>query len=102
MRNLNNILITYVNFWRNFFNKNLKVNKNHFINCLNLMDHRGPDDSDIFIGNKFAFGHKRLSIIDLSKKGRQPMISYDKSSLITFNGEIYNYKNLKIFIIKGI
>lgn len=84
------------------FNKNLKVNKNHFINCLNLMNHRGPDDSDIFIDNKFAFGHKRLSIIDLSKKGRQPMMSCDKSSLITFNGEIYNYKELKkLLLLKG-
>ena len=66
----------------------LKIDKNHFKNCLNLMEHRGPDDSDILINNKIAFGHKRLSIIDLSSKGRQPMLSYDKSSVITYNGEI--------------
>ena len=80
-------------------NKKLKVDKNLFSICLNLMDHRGPDDSGIFINNKTILGHKRLSIIDLSNKGSQPMFSYDNSATIIYNGEIYNFKELKKFLI---
>ena len=82
--------------------KKINIDKNNFQLSLNHMVHRGPDDSGSFMNEKFAFGHRRLSIIDLSKKGKQPMFSYDKSSIITYNGEIYNYQELKKFlIIKG-
>ena len=80
-------------------NKKLKVDKNLFSSCLNLMDHRGPDDTGIFINNKTILGHKRLSIIDLSNKGSQPMFSSDNSATIIYNGEIYNFKELKKFLI---
>jgi asparagine synthase (glutamine-hydrolysing) len=83
-------------------NKQLEVNKNLFSNCLELMNHRGPDHSGIFFNNKTILGHKRLSIIDLSKKGSQPMYSSDKNSILIYNGEIYNFKELRKFlIIKG-
>lgn len=61
--------------------------------------HRGPDDEGEFInhsdGVSVALGHKRLSIIDLSPAGRQPMTNEDESIWITFNGEIYNFRELK-------
>lgn len=56
--------------------------------------HRGNDDSGFFYENNFAFGHQRLSIIDLSESGKQPM-QYLGRYCITYNGEIYNYIELK-------
>ena len=83
-------------------NGNIKTNRQKFVSTLNKLNHRGPDDEGFYISNKIAFGHKRLSIIDLSKSGKQPMISRDKKHIISFNGEIYNYKELKKdLIIKG-
>ena len=63
----------------------------------NMMDriaHRGPDAEGYYIKNDVALGQRRLSIIDL-KNGKQPMYSNDKNLVIVFNGEIYNYKELK-------
>src|SRR4030095_15325789 len=59
--------------------------------------HRGPDDSGFFTSedNALGFGHRRLSIIDLSARGRQPMRDADGTIIITFNGEIYNYREIK-------
>jgi asparagine synthase (glutamine-hydrolysing) len=57
--------------------------------------HRGPDDSGIWHNETVALGHRRLSIIDLSAAGHQPMLSPDKQTVISFNGEIYNYQLLK-------
>ena len=59
------------------------------------MKHRGPDDSGSYIDTSFAFGQTRLSIIDLSSAGHQPMFSNDGKVCITFNGEIYNFKGIK-------
>ncbi len=55
--------------------------------------HRGPDSEGIYVDEKLALGQRRLSIIDLST-GDQPIYNEDKSILIMFNGEIYNYKDL--------
>lgn len=57
--------------------------------------HRGPDDSGIYVANGIALGHQRLSIIDLSAQGHQPMRSQDGKFVIVFNGEIYNYEVLE-------
>lgn len=57
--------------------------------------HRGLDDVGIFASNYWSLGHNRLSIIDLSSAGHQPMASEDKKFVITFNGEIYNYLDIK-------
>lgn len=59
--------------------------------------HRGPDDSgvEIFPENDLALGHRRLSVIDLSPRGRQPMSNGDGRVWISFNGEVYNYLELK-------
>lgn len=66
---------------------------------LDRMVHRGPDDCGATIdqldGGWVAFGHRRLSIIDLSPLGHQPMTSADGTKSIVFNGEIYNFRSLR-------
>ncbi len=57
--------------------------------------HRGPDDSGYYFDKNISLGHRRLSIIDLSLKGRNPMPNENKDIWIIFNGEIYNYLRLK-------
>ena len=82
-------------------NSTLKLSSN--INkSLELMSHRGPDDSGIYMSEegKVALAHSRLSIIDISKNGHQPMHSPDNRLTIIFNGEIYNYKELRKFLNK--
>src|SRR5258708_7129358 len=61
------------------------------------MQRRGPDGSGSWYGVEGAvgLGHRRLSIIDLSDAGAQPMISEDGQAIVTFNGEIYNYRELR-------
>ena len=56
--------------------------------------HRGPDDEGYYIDDIVALGHRRLSIIDLNT-GKQPIFNEKKDKLITFNGEIYNYREIK-------
>ena len=57
--------------------------------------HRGPDDSGLWTGRGAGLGHRRLSIIDLSPAGRQPMCNEDGSVWVVFNGEIYNFQGLR-------
>ncbi|KAF0242836.1 MAG: asparagine synthase (glutamine-hydrolyzing) [Sediminibacterium sp.] len=61
------------------------------------MLHGGPDDAGVYIDEELhlALGHRRLSLIDLSAAGHQPMFSKDKNLVIVFNGEIYNYKEIQ-------
>jgi asparagine synthase (glutamine-hydrolysing) len=59
------------------------------------MKHRGPDDEGVFGKEKIVLGHRRLSIIDLSAAGHQPMTSTDGRYHIVYNGELYNYQELK-------
>lgn len=56
-----------------------------------IIRHRGPDADGIYVNGAIGLGHRRLSIIDLSEAGRQPMFSHDRQLAIVFNGEIYNY-----------
>lgn len=77
------------------FSSNCSINESEFESALSLMEHRGPDDSGIHKGDKFIFGQRRLSIIDLSVGGKQPMVSDDGMVTIIFNGEIYNYQEIK-------
>ncbi len=64
---------------------------------LKNLNHRGPDDNGIVYSDskKVAFGHTRLSIIDLSSAGHQPMVSSNSHTFLSYNGEIYNHKDLK-------
>lgn len=59
------------------------------------IEHRGPDDTGTFCDHHLALGHQRLSILDLSEAGHQPMKSFDGRYVVVFNGEIYNYRELK-------
>ena len=61
--------------------------------ALNLIRHRGPDDSGYFVNNQVAIGMRRLAIIDVAN-GRQPVKNEDGSIVAVFNGEIYNYREL--------
>lgn len=76
------------------------VSSSHPINielansCLDLLKHRGPDQQGTWENSMAFLGHRRLSIIDLSSNGRQPMSDKNDSVIITVNGEIYNYKEL--------
>lgn len=76
-----------------FFSHNVK--KEDLESCLSQIHHRGPDLSGCWIENQVALGHKRLSIIDTSSVGRQPMLSSNGRWVIIFNGEIYNFLKIK-------
>lgn len=69
----------------------LEINKN----ALSLIDHRGPDDMGYFEDGPLFLGHTRLSIIDVSSAGHQPMFTEDKRYCIVFNGEIYNHLDIR-------
>ena len=73
------------------------VNPNVIDRMTLSLKHRGPDDSgtEVFPDNKLALGHRRLSIVDLSPSGRQPMSNEDGTVWISFNGELYNFRELK-------
>ena len=62
---------------------------------MRAMDHRGPDAEGQFIAENLVLGHKRLSIIDVQEASNQPFISSDGRYVLVFNGEIYNYLNIK-------
>ena len=66
---------------------------------LKKISHRGPDGYGEWKNDHFELGHLRLSIIDLSDKGHQPMVCHD--NWIIYNGEIYNYKKLKEELIEA-
>ncbi len=76
-------------------------NKNKILDIVNQMAkeiiHRGPDSSGVYLDKDLSFccAHQRLSILDLSKTGNQPMESYDNRYVIAFNGEIYNFQEIK-------
>lgn len=74
-----------------------KIERNLFAEMLDTLRHRGPDDEGIYIdnGGHIALGHRRLSFIDLGKSGQQPLCDVQEKIHITFNGEIYNYLELK-------
>src|SRR5438034_1770569 len=65
--------------------------------CSHLV-HRGPDDSGYYVRDRIALGHRRLSIIDL-ETGRQPIFNEDQTKCVIFNGEIYNYKELRTTLV---
>ena len=59
------------------------------------MRHRGPDDGDVWCEGPVALGHRRLSIVDLSPGGHQPMPNEDGSLWVTYNGELYGWAELR-------
>ena len=71
-----------------------KTNQQQFLDALNLMEHRGPDGYGVYHNQHISFGHRRLSIIDLSTHANQPLTNTNENIVIIFNGEIYNYKEI--------
>lgn len=73
------------------------IDKILFCKMRDTMVHRGPDDAGTYFSKKthVALGHRRLSIIDLSSKGRQPISNENGTIWLSFNGEIYNFQNLR-------
>ena len=63
--------------------------------------HRGPDASGKYVDGDIALGHRRLSIIDVSSSGDQPIYNEDSSLIIVFNGEIYNYRTIREALVKA-
>ena len=76
-----------------------KIEESEILSSSNLLEHRGPDDSGYEIieqeNSNILFLHRRLSILDLSPLGHQPMKSEDGNYLIILNGEIYNFKEIR-------
>ena len=80
--------------------KGVKEKKEIIKKMADRIAHRGPDDEGFYVDKTVALGHRRLSIIDLTKSGAQPIYNEDKSMAIVFNGEIYNYESIKEELIK--
>ncbi|MBI2208865.1 asparagine synthase (glutamine-hydrolyzing) [Candidatus Woesearchaeota archaeon] len=80
--------------------KDKKISRKVLANMTNSMAHRGPDDSGTIILKNAALGNRRLAILDLSKNGHMPMPDDKKELWITYNGEIYNYKEIREELIK--
>lgn len=91
------------------FSKDTPIDKENFIHALKMLTHRGPDSISFCFWDQLnalsgrepaslpyhGVGHTRLSIVDLSEKASQPMLSQDKRYILSFNGEIYNYVELR-------
>ena len=63
--------------------------------ALSKLAHRGPDDSGTWASGEVVLGHRRLSILDLSARAKQPMVDVATGNVIVFNGEVYNYRELR-------
>jgi asparagine synthase (glutamine-hydrolysing) len=75
--------------------KGFEVPRTQFAAALEAIRYRGPDDEGVWSEEGVTLGQRRLSIVDLSPAGRQPMMSADERFVITFNGEIYNHRDLR-------
>jgi len=71
------------------------INSNLLQKMTDVQAHRGPNDEGVFVDRFVGLGHRRLSIIDLSKAGHQPMENNSGTAHVVLNGEIYNYIELK-------
>lgn len=81
----------------------IEIQEPRFQEMIDVIAHRGPDDRGVYIDENVGLGFRRLSIIDLSPAGHQPMESPDGNFVIVFNGEIYNYVEIrKELIAEGV
>jgi asparagine synthase (glutamine-hydrolysing) len=78
---------------------NTPVEESLLTRMTSCLTHRGPDDQGIYLDNNIGLGHRRLSIIDLSSLARQPMTNEAGTVWIVFNGEIYNFPELRTELI---
>ena len=77
-----------------FVDSTRNVQERLVVESTDLMKHRGPDDAGYWVSGGIGLGHRRLSIIDLSPLGHQPMFNEGDAVGLVFNGEIYNYQEL--------
>src|SRR5205807_5400569 len=79
------------------FSEGFAADEDTMVRMRDSIVHRGPDDAgvEVFPERGVALGHRRLSIVDLSRAGRQPMSNEDGSLWLTYNGEIYNHRALR-------
>lgn len=77
------------------FGQHDSSDEERFSSALNLLAHRGPDDRGVFLADGVMLGHRRLSILDLSTAGHQPMVDSESGAVLIFNGEIYNHIELR-------
>ncbi|MFA6254807.1 MAG: asparagine synthase (glutamine-hydrolyzing) [Patescibacteria group bacterium] len=77
------------------FNNSTDFDQEHLAKMLKTIEYRGPNDQGIFIDKKIGLGHRRLSILDLSSAGHQPMFDSEKSLAIIYNGEVFNYLEIR-------
>src|SRR5580658_9509359 len=82
------------------FDTAAKVGQADIQAMLDPIAHRGPDGQGIYLDRNVGLGHRRLAIIDLSESGAQPMGNEDGSIQIVFNGEIYNFPELRRELIQ--
>tara|TARA_B110000008_G_scaffold279698_1_gene328031 strand:- start:5781 stop:7658 length:1878 start_codon:yes stop_codon:yes gene_type:complete len=81
--------------------KDIVIDRNKLLLGSKFLHHRGPDDSGTWVSEDscVGFAHTRLSIVDLSSNGHQPMVYANEDIVITFNGEIYNYSYLRQLLL---
>ncbi len=82
------------------FTNNIDNSNDVIIRMMDKIKHRGPDAAGSYVDENIALGHRRLSIIDISSQGDQPIFNEDRSIIIIFNGEIYNYLDIKKELIE--
>ncbi len=82
----------------NFLKRNQKENENFLKRMNNTLSYGGPDDSGTYVDDFICLGHRRLSVLDLSPLGHQPM--FWENYIIVYNGEIYNFEEIKDKLIK--
>jgi len=80
-----------------YISLNNPISRQQLVKATNLLQHRGPDAEGFYFSEdeKVGLGHRRLSILDLSTSANQPMFSADSRYAIIFNGEVYNFKELR-------
>ncbi len=86
----------YVGFTNHIDNSNVVLGA-----MMDRIKHRGPDAEGQYIDEKVALGHRRLSIIDISSQGDQPIFNENKNLVLVFNGEIYNFKSIRKRLVQS-
>jgi len=77
------------------FNEIGRMHMIHLTSATKLLEHRGPDFQNTFVHKRTGLGHRRLSVIDPTSRGNQPMSDPEGRYRIVYNGEIYNYRELR-------
>ena len=83
-----------------YFDAERRVDRSLVARMAAVLEHRGPDDHGIYVAGPVGLGHQRLSVIDTTTAGHQPMSNEDGSIWIVFNGEVYNFAELRVELEK--